>query len=141
MSTANYHIFYNDNKTIEWATTAGMDAAMITAQTDLGLNYVQKAVVNLPDPNEYYMSDDIEVTAKSLFDPTYSTLIPNLDATVNITGVPAGTEVFLDDVSAGTMSDTTLTLTATEPGKFVVKLTKHGYKDHRTTLSVQRVAT
>ena len=140
MSTANYHIFYNDNKTIEWATTAGMDAAMITVQTDAGYTHLQEACVNTPLDETYWVTGGA-VTAKTLFDPTYSTLIPNLDAVVNITGVPAGTEVFLDGVSAGTMSDTTLTITATEPGKFVVKLTKLGYIEHSTTVTVQRVAT
>ena len=140
MSTANYHIFYNSDGRIIWSTTAPMDDAMITVQTDAGYTHLQEACVNTPLDESYWVTGGA-VTAKSTFSPTYSTIIPVLDAVVNVTGVPAGTEVFLDNVSAGTMSDTTLTVTATEPGKFVVKLTKLGYIDHSTTVQVQRVAT
>ena len=38
-------------------------------------------------------------------------------------------DIFIDDVSAGTMSDTTLTLTATEPGTYRIKFKKLGYKN------------
>ncbi len=138
MSTANYHIFYNSDGRIIWSTTAPMDDAMIKVQTDAGYTHLQEACVNTPLDESYWIVDGA-VAEKSTFSPTYSTILPDLDAVINITGVPAGTEVFLDDVSAGTMSDTTLTLTATEPGKFVVKLTKLGYINHSTTVQVQRV--
>ena len=140
MSTATYHIFYNSDGRIIWSTTAIMDDAMITVQTEAGYTHLQANRVNTPLDENYWIVDET-VTAKNTFSPTYSTILPELDAVINVTGVPAGTEVFLDNVSAGTMSDTTLTITATEPGKFIVKLTKLGYIEHSTTVNVQRVAT
>jgi hypothetical protein len=63
-----------------------------------------------------------------------------VDAVINVTGVPAGTEVFLDGTSAGTMSDTTLTLTAQQAGKYTLKLTKDKYQDYTTNYTVTRYA-
>ena len=57
-------------------------------------------------------------------------MTPALEAVINVTGLPAGTEVFIDDSSAGTMSDTTLTLTAAEPGTYNIKFVKTGYKNY-----------
>ena len=57
---------------------------------------------------------------------------------MNVTGVPAGTEVFLDGTSAGTMSDTTLTLTAQEAGTFTVLLKKQYYYDYTQSIAVKR---
>ena len=57
---------------------------------------------------------------------------PSIDAVVNVTGLPTGTQVFIDNVLAGTMSDTTLTLTATEPGTYTIRFLKVGYKKHQS---------
>ena len=78
------------------------------------------------------------VVAKTSFTPTFSTLTPEVDATVNVTGVPAGTEVFLDGVSKGNMSNTTLTFTATEPGTYTITLKKLEYLDYSTAIKTKR---
>ena len=64
------------------------------------------------------------VLVMSAFNPTFSTIVPAVDGVINVTGLPAGTEVFLDGVSKGTMSDTPLTLTAKEPGKYLIEFKK-----------------
>jgi len=61
-----------------------------------------------------------------------------VDAVVNVTGVPAGTEVFLDGASAGTMSNTTLTLTAQQAGRFDIVLKKERYYDYTQMIKVKR---
>ena len=62
-----------------------------------------------------------------------------MDDVINVTGLPAGTEVFKDGDSIGTMSDTTLTLTVKEPGNYTILFKKQYYKKHSgTTISVKR---
>ena len=87
----------------------------------------------VPSSNDYWVnSDGTGVIEKSIFNPTFSTTTPAVDGVINVTGLPARTEVFIDDTSAGTMSDTTLTLTAVQPGTYTMKLTKVGYKNWGT---------
>ena len=129
-----WHIFYLDStKEINWSTNGLVNDSIKTAQADLGLSYLQVDMETVPSINDYWVnSDGTDVVEKSLFNPTFSTTRPTLDEVVNVTGLPTGTEVFIDDVSAGTMSDTTLTLTATEPGTYTMKLKKLGYKNWGT---------
>ena len=129
-----WHIFYLDStKEINWSTNGLVNDSIKTAQADLGLSYLQVDMETVPSINDYWVnSDGTDVVEKSLFNPTFSTTRPTLDEVVNVTGLPIGTEVFIDDVSAGTMSDTTLTLTATEPGTYTMKLKKLGYKNWGT---------
>ena len=86
----------------------------------------------------YINSDASAVSTKTLFDPTFSASTAAVDAVINVTDVPSGTEVFLDGVSAGTMSDTTLTLTAQQAGSYKLKFTKDKYQDHTTSYTVTR---
>ena len=129
-----WHIFYLDStKEINWSTNGLVNDSIKTAQADLGLSYLQVDMETVPSINDYWVnSDGTNVVEKSIFNPTFSTTRPALDEVVNVTGLPAGTEVFIDDTSAGTMSDTTLTLTATEPGTYTMKLKKLGYKNWGT---------
>ena len=129
-----WHIFYLDStKEINWSTNGLVNDSIKTAQADLGLSYLQVDMETVPSINDYWVnSDGTDVVEKSVFNPTFSTTRPTLDEVVNVTGLPTGTEVFIDDVSAGTMSDTTLTLTATEPGTYTMKLKKLGYKNWGT---------
>ena len=93
----------------------------------------------MPDENYYVNSDATGLVEKSVFDFTFSNTTPALDEVVNVTGLPAGTEVFVDDVSKGTMSDTTLTLTIQEPSTYKVRFKKLHYKEHSgTTVIVKR---
>ena len=129
-----WHIFYLDStKEINWSTNGLVNDSIKTAQADLGLSYLQVDMETVPSINDYWVnSDGTDVVEKSIFNPTFSTTRPALDEVVNVTGLPAGTEVFIDDTSVGTMSDTTLTLTATEPGTYTMKLKKLGYKNWGT---------
>ena len=140
--SATYHIFYNSDKEIMWSATAGVDSTIITGQkSNNNYDYVSLTLSETPIGEKYYINADADgVVEKSTFTPTFSTTTPALDAVVNVTGVPSGTEVWLDEVSQGTMSDTTLTLTAAEPGKYKIKLTKVGYKPCETRITIGRVA-
>lgn len=129
-----WHIFYLDStKEINWSTNGLVNDSIKTAQADLGLSYLQVDMETVPSINDYWVnSEGTNVIEKSIFNPTFSTTTPALDEVINVTGLPVGTEVFIDDTSAGTMSDTTLTLTATEPGTYTMKLKKLGYKNWGT---------
>ena len=129
-----WHIFYLDStKEINWSTNGLVNDSIKTAQADLGLSQLQVDMETVPSINDYWVnSEGTNVIEKSIFNPTFSTTTPALDEVINVTGLPTGTEVFIDDVSAGTMSDTTLTLTATEPGTYTMKLKKLGYKNWGT---------
>lgn len=135
-----YHIFYYSNKDIAWSTTAGVTDAMKTEQKSAhNYDYVQIDHTETPVGEKYYINSDGDaLVEKSTFDPTFSTTTPAVDAVINVTGVPSGTEVFLDGVSAGTMSDTTLTLTAQQSGRFDVVLKKERYYDYTQILKVKR---
>jgi len=135
-----HNIFFNSNKDIIWSSTAGVDSTIISEQKSAhNYDHLAADVDATPAGERFYINAGGDaVVARPTFDPTFSTTTPALDATVNITGVPAGTEVFLDGTSAGTMSDTTLTLTASEAGAFDVVLTKDKYIDHTTEIIVTR---
>ena len=76
-------------------------------------------------PDEHYVNDAGDtVLEKTAFTPTFSTVAPTVDQVINVTGLPAGTKVYLDDILQGTMSDTTLTLTTQEPGVYKIKFEK-----------------
>ena len=125
-----WHIFYNSSRVINWSTSAGVDDRIKTEQAEAGLSYVQVEQDDLPIPENFYVSTGEDgITEKGNFNPTFSTTTPTIDTVINVTGLPAGTEVFLDSVSKGSMSDTTLTLTTSEPGKFDVTFKKLEFKD------------
>ena len=127
-----YHVFYDSNKDIAWSSTAGVTDAIKTEQKSAhNYDYIQIDHAETPVGEKYYINDaEDALVEKSTFDPTFSTTTPVVDGVINVTGVPSGTEVFLDGVSAGTMSDTTLTLTAQQAGPFTIVLKKERYYDY-----------
>ena len=135
-----YNIFYNSNKEIVWSTTGEVNDAIKTAQSSLGYSYVQLTLDSImPDENYYVNSDASGLVEKSVFNFTFSNTTPVLDEVINVTGLPAGTEVFVDDVSQGTMSDTTLTLTVQQSGTYKIRFKKLHYKNHSgATVTVKR---
>ena len=137
-----YHVFYDSNKDIAWSSTAGVTAQIKTEQKSAhNYDYVQIDHTETPVGEKYYINDaGNALVEKSTFDPTFSTTTPAVDAVVNVTGVPAGTEVFLDGASAGTMSDTTLTFTAQQAGRFDIVLKKEKYYDYTQMIKVKRHA-
>ena len=134
-----YNIFYDSNREINWSTSAGVNSTIIAAEEAKGLSYIQVDTASAPDSNYYINSDENALVEKTVFSATFSTLTPAIDDVINVTGLPAGTEVFVDNVSAGTMSDTTLTLTVQEPGSYKIKFSKDYYKVHSpVTINVKR---
>ena len=109
-----WHIFYNNStKLITWSTNGLVDDSIKTEQANAGLAYLSKDTEVIPSDNDFWInSDGTDIVEKSIFDLTFSTITPALDDVVNVTGVPAGTQIWLDEVSQGTMSDTTLTFTS-----------------------------
>ena len=137
-----YHIFYDSNKDIAWSSTAGVTDAIKTEQkTAHNYDYVQIDHTETPVGEKYYINEaEDALVEKSTFDPTFSTTTPVVDAVVHVTGVLTGTEVFLDGASAGVMSDTTLTLTAKQAGRFDIIFKKERYYDYTQMIKVKRYA-
>ena len=136
---ATWHIFYNNStKLITWSTNGLVDDSIKTEQANAGLAYLSKDTEVIPSDNDFWInSDGTDIVEKSIFDLTFSTITPALDDVVNVTGVPAGTQIWLDEVSQGTMSDTTLTLTAQEAGTFTVLLKKQYYYNYTQSITVK----
>jgi len=137
---ATLNIFYDSNKKIIWTSFADCDADLIAEQkSSNSLDHLTIEADQLIDIDHHYInSAGNNVVAFSTFDPTYSATTVDVDDVINITGVPSGTEVFLDTVSAGTMSNTTLTLTAKQGGKYKIELKKAHYVTHATIIKVKR---
>ena len=137
----SWHIFYTDStKEIAWSSNAPVTDAIKTEQKDThGYDYIEVTQDDVPSDSDWIVkSDKSGIEQKTVFNPTFSTSTPNVDDVINVTGVPAGTQVFLDGTSAGTMSDTTLTLTAQQAGDFEIILKKDKYKDYYKSITVAR---
>jgi hypothetical protein len=140
MSTT-YNVFYDSNKEIIWASTADVNDTIIAAESVKGYTHVALNSTDTPIPEQFYVnSDATAISTKTVFDPTFSAITAEVDDVINVTGVPSGTEVFLDGVSAGTMSDTTLTITAQQAGTYTIALTKDKYQYYSTKFTVTRYA-
>ena len=135
-----HHIFYTSNKDITWSTITEPSAQIIQEQADAhGYSYVELDCPETPIGEKYYINEAEDGLLEfSAFAPTFSTITPAIDGVVTVTGVPSGTEVFVDGVSTGTMSDTTLTFTATEAGAFKISFTKNRYYRYDKYIIVKR---
>ena len=134
-----YNIFYDSNKNISWCTDLFCDSATLTAQANAGLTHLQLDLEQIPVTDQYYINDAGNgVVGYHTFSLSFSATTIALDGTVTITGCPAGTEVFLDGVSAGTYSSGSLTLTGSMAGTFVLKFTKDKYYSTSQTITVSR---
>lgn len=142
MANTTWNIFYNSDKEIIWSTTGNVDSNIISTQASNGLTHVALDLPKDPTSNDYYINGSANgVTEKTVFNPTFSNLSPDLDDVVNVTGLPAGTEVFVDGNSAGTMSNTTLTFTIKEPGSYKIMFSKLYYKPHSpVTIKVAKIS-
>ena len=130
-----YNIFYNANKEIVWSTTGQVNDGIKTAQSDLGFSHVALDLAdhNQPDENYYVNSDATGLVQKTAWNFTFSTTTPAVDDVINVTGLPSGTKVYLNNVLQGTMTDTTLTLTVQEPSTYIIKFEKLHYQKHNGT--------
>ena len=136
-----YNIFYNSNKEIVWSSTGQVNDGIKTAQSDLGFSHVALDLAddNQPDETYYVNSDATALVKKTVWDFTFSTTTPAVDDVINVTGLPSGTKVYLDNVLQGTMTDTTLTLTVQEPSTYIIKFEKLHYQKHNgTQITVKR---
>ena len=116
-----------------------MNSTIIDAEEIKGYSYVQLDSDDTPVPEKYYVNNAVDsISTKTEFDPIFSAASADLDAVITVTEVPSGTEVFIDGVSGGTMSNTTLTLTAQESGEYKIELKKSKYQDYTTTYTVKR---
>lgn len=135
----SYNVFYDSNRNVVWSTNADISDDTKTAEEGKGYTLITTDLTDIPQESTHYINSAKDtVVAKTAFDLTFNTLNPDVDAVVNVTGLLAGTEVFLDDVSQGTMSDTTLTLTATEPGTYILKFKKLEKINYKITIRTGR---
>lgn len=134
-----WHIFYTSDKAIAWSSNAGIDERVIDNEAAAGKSYVQVEQDDLPIAENYYVNaEGTGIAAKTAFSPTFSTTTPALNDTVAITGLPTGTEVFIDGTSKGTLSASTLNLTFTEPGKYSIEFKKLENLDYLTLIETRR---
>ena len=134
-----YNIFYNSDKDISWVTDGETSAEVISAQEDLGLTHVVLDLEQIPACDHFYINSAGDgVTAYSSFSLSFSATTIAIDATVTITGCPAGTEIFLDGVSQGTYSTGALTLTGSMGGSFTLRFVKDKYYTFIQKITVSR---
>jgi hypothetical protein len=124
-----HHIFYTNDKDIAWSTITEPSAQIIQEQEDAhSYSYIELDCSETPIGEKYYINEAEDALVEfSTFVPSFTDVTPEIDDVVTVTGVPSGTEVFVDGVSAGTMSDTTLTFTIKQAGAFKISLTKYRY--------------
>jgi len=126
MST--FHIFYDSNKDIKWATDAPTDTNIINSQTALGLSHLSLELDQIPACDHFYINDaEDNVVGYNSFDLTFSATTIDIDGTVTVTGCPAGTEIFLNRVSQGTYSSGNLTFTGAMGGSYTLTFKKDKY--------------
>lgn len=137
-----WHIFYNSSdKTIVWTANSGVNDSVIARETDAGLSYITVEQDDLVDASLCVVnSSEDGIALKATFTPTISTITPALESTVNITGLPVGTKVYINEVLKATMEDTTLNITFNDPGFFTLKLQKTDHLDYEQVITVGRYA-
>lgn len=135
-----YNIFFDSNREIAWSCTAPVTDEIKTEQkSEHNYDFLQYDCDNIPNGEDWYINPEkTAVLEKSVFNPTFSTSTPAVDDVINVTGLPTGTQVFLDGSSAGTMGGSTLTFAAKEAGSFEIEFKKDKYKNYYNTITVSR---
>jgi hypothetical protein len=137
MST--FHIFYDSNKDIKWATDAPTDTNIINSQTALGLSHLSLELDQIPACDHFYINNDEDnIVGYHSFDLTFSATTIDIDDTVTVTGCPAGTEIFLNKVSQGTYESGDLTFTGTMAGRHTLQFKKDKYYTAGQNIIVNR---
>ena len=133
-----YHIFYNSDKKIIWGTINDTPQSVIDNQAEDGLSHLQITVDTLPPIDLYYVNEDgTDIVAYGQFTPSLPATFMMLGDTMNVTSIPEGTTVYVDNTSIGTIpADGTLSLTGTNAGTFNFKLTKDKYIDYTFSIIV-----
>ena len=136
-----FNIFYDSDKNINWCSSGGVTAEIISGQASAGLSHLALDLEQIPECDKWYINDAEDgVVAYHSFSLSFSATTIVLDGTVTITGCPAATEIFLDGVSAGTYSSGSLTLTGSMSGSFFLKFVKDKYYDITQQIIVARKA-
>ena len=136
-----YNTFYDSNKNISWVTDGPTPAEVISAQAALGLTHVALDLEQIPACDQFYINTAGDgVVAYHSFSLSFSATTIAIDGTVTITGCPADTEIFLDEVSQGTYSNGALTLTGSMAGSFMIAFVKDKYYATRQRIIVSRYA-
>ena len=136
-----FNIFYDSDKNINWCSSGGVTAEIISGQSSAGLSHLALDLEQIPECDKWYINDAEDgVVAYHSFSLSFSATTIVLDGTVTITGCPAATEIFLDGVSAGTYSSGSLTLTGSMSGSFFLKFVKDKYYDITQQIIVARKA-
>ena len=134
-----WHIFYTSDRAIAWSSNAGIDQRVIDNEATAGKSYIQVEQDDLPIAENYYVNaEETGIAAKTVFSPVFSTTTPALDDTVAVTGLPNGTEIFIDGSSQGRLSTSTLNLTFIEPGKYSIEFKKLENLDYLTQIETRR---
>ena len=134
-----FNIFYDSDKNINWCSSGGVTAEIISGQASAGLSHLALDLEQIPECDKWYINNAEDgIVAYHSFDLTFSATTIVLDGTVTITGCPADTEIFLDGVSAGTYSTGDLTLTGSMSGLFLIKFVKDKYYDITQQIIVSR---
>ena len=137
MST--FHIFYDSNKDIKWATDAPTDTNIINSQTALGLSHLSLELDQIPACDHFYINDaEDNIVGYNSFDLTFSATTIDIDGIVTVTGCPAGTEIFLDKVSQGTYSSGDLTFTGAMGGRYTLTFKKDKYYTTEQRITINR---
>ncbi len=134
-----YNIFYTTEKQIAWATTGQLTTELIELEAERGFSHLELERDDHVDANLHMVnSDATDIITRSTFDPTFNTITPALEGTVNVTGLVVGTKVYVDNVLKATMTDTTLNLTFNAPGTFILKLEKADHLDYTKKIITAR---
>lgn len=138
MST--YHIFYDSNKDIKWATDAPITQDIIDTQaSEAGLSYLSLELEQIPACDHFYINNaEDNIVGYHSFDLTFSATTIDIDNTVTITGCPSGTEIFLDKVSQGTYETGDLIITGTMAGRHTLEFKKDKYYSAGQNIIVNR---
>jgi len=137
MST--YHIFYDSNKDIKWATDAPTNQTIIDSQAEIGLSHLSLELEQIPACDHFYVNEDEDnVVGYHSFDLSFSATTIDIDGVITVTGCPAGTEVFLNKVSQGTYESGNLTFTGTMAGRHTLQFKKDKYYSVGQNIIVNR---
>ena len=82
-----------------------------------------------------YEDYETEVTVERDKTATISATLTSLYGSIKVSSTPTGAKVYLDGTYTG--KTTNCTLYNIEPGSHTIKLTKEGYKDYETTVTVE----
>jgi hypothetical protein len=142
MSTSPYTVFYDQStKELNMVINGTAPVALVASQEELGFAHLLVNASNTPGSHHYVNDAEDDIVERSTFSITVDKEFAAVDETFTFSGVPEGTSILINKTISGTMnSDSSLTLTATEPGSWRVVFTKAKYYERVFLLGVSRIA-